>query len=70
MQSKMIVCCYREQIVSQVLQQKLLLFLQTVALWDWLKPLLKNALNNMTVSTLNDWASFYTFVSVSLYFHI
>ena len=39
---------------------------QTKALWEWAVPILKSALNNLTVSTVNDWASFYTNVSVSI----
>lgn len=38
---------------------------QTKALWDWAIPLIKTAVNNLTVSTLSDWSAFFTNVSVS-----
>ncbi|XP_052767290.1 proteasome activator complex subunit 4A-like [Mya arenaria] len=40
-------------------------YTQTVSLWAWLKPLLKNALNNLTDSTLKDWCTFFSFASES-----
>ena len=44
-----------------------LIFFQTKALWDWAVPILRSGLNNLTVSTVNDWSSFYTNVSVSIH---
>ena len=45
----------------------ILIFFQTKALWDWAVPILRSGLNNLTVSTVNDWSSFYTNVSVSIH---
>ncbi|XP_060063003.1 proteasome activator complex subunit 4-like [Ylistrum balloti] len=35
------------------------------SLWKWTTPLLKKALNNMTVETLDDWGTFFTVISES-----
>ncbi|XP_060589859.1 proteasome activator complex subunit 4B-like [Ruditapes philippinarum] len=38
---------------------------QTKALWDWAIPLMRTAVNNLTVSTVSDWSTFFTNVSES-----
>lgn len=40
-------------------------YTETKELWDWAVPILGTSLNNLTVSTVEDWASFYTNVSES-----
>ena len=34
-------------------------------MWDWAIPLLRKAISNITVETLDDWGLFFTNVSVS-----
>ncbi|KAL4238306.1 Proteasome activator complex subunit 4 [Mactra antiquata] len=40
-------------------------YIQTKTLWEWSIPLLHTALNNLTVSTLSDWSTFFSLVSES-----
>lgn len=40
-------------------------FEKVESLWQWTTPLLKKALNNMTVETLDDWGNFFTVISES-----
>lgn len=38
---------------------------QTNAVWDWAIPLIKSALCNITVETIDDWGTFFSVISVS-----
>ena len=42
---------------------------QVQKLWQWVIPVLKTGITNMTVETVADWGTCYATVSVSLYYY-